>query len=133
MNASATSRTLQYATSYTASESTTLSTATTRPPSMQPLTATEQYWAARALQAETLLAAQEVHQRDIRFLGHEQEMKRQVSFKQLESYQALTECIRQTLLRWPKSTMQNMPRWKGSWFVMFSPGEAMSNIDRFSV
>jgi len=77
---------------------------------MQPLTATEQYWAARALQAETLLAAQEVHQRDIRFLGNEQEMKRQVSFKQLESYQALTECVRQSLLRWLKNTMQNMPR-----------------------
>ncbi|KDR80371.1 hypothetical protein GALMADRAFT_136861 [Galerina marginata CBS 339.88] len=44
---------------------------------MQPLTATEQYWATRALKAEALLAAQETHQKEVRTLGHAQDMKRE--------------------------------------------------------
>jgi len=45
---------------------------------VQPLTAAEQYWATRALKAEALLAAQETHKKEIRNLGHENDMKREV-------------------------------------------------------
>jgi len=44
----------------------------------QPQTAAEQYWAARALKAETLLHAQEVHQKSLKNTLMEQELKRQV-------------------------------------------------------
>lgn len=43
-----------------------------------PRTAAEQYWAARALKAETLLGAQEVHKQEVKALAHVQEEKRQV-------------------------------------------------------
>ncbi|KAJ7121018.1 hypothetical protein C8R44DRAFT_877329 [Mycena epipterygia] len=62
---------------------------TTRPPlqvnppalsetyrALQPRTNTEQYWAARALSAETLLAARLEHQRELRSLSYEEENKR---------------------------------------------------------
>jgi hypothetical protein len=45
---------------------------------VQPLTAAEQYWATRALKAEALLAAQERHKKEVRNLGHENDMKREV-------------------------------------------------------
>ena len=48
------------------------------PTTIQPLTATEQYWATRALKAEALLAAQETHKQEVRNLGHENDMKREV-------------------------------------------------------
>jgi hypothetical protein len=50
------------------------------PTTIQPLTATEQYWATRALKAEALLAAQETHKQEVRNLGHENDMKREVCF-----------------------------------------------------
>jgi hypothetical protein len=49
------------------------------PTTIQPLTAMEQYWATRALKAEALLAAQETHKQEVRNLGHENDMKREVS------------------------------------------------------
>lgn len=49
------------------------------PTTIQPLTATEQYWATRALKAEALLAAQETHRQEVRNLGHENDLKREVS------------------------------------------------------
>lgn len=48
------------------------------PTTIQPLTATEQYWATRALKAEALLVAQETHKQEVRNLGHENDMKREV-------------------------------------------------------
>ncbi|KIM47165.1 hypothetical protein M413DRAFT_64212 [Hebeloma cylindrosporum] len=50
---------------------------------IQPLTATEQYWATRALKAEALLAAQETHKQEVRNLGHENDMKRERELKLL--------------------------------------------------
>jgi len=50
---------------------------------VQPLTAAEQYWATRALKAEALLAAQETHKKEIRNLGHENDMKREWELKLL--------------------------------------------------
>ncbi|KAF8155534.1 hypothetical protein B0H34DRAFT_499275 [Crassisporium funariophilum] len=43
----------------------------------QPLTVTEQYWAARALKAEALLEAQESHKKEVKSLGYAQDMKRE--------------------------------------------------------
>ena len=48
------------------------------PTTIQPLTATEQYWATRALKAEALLVVQETHKQEVRNLGHENDMKREV-------------------------------------------------------
>ncbi|KAJ7076451.1 hypothetical protein B0H15DRAFT_955619 [Mycena belliarum] len=45
-------------------------------PVLQPRTGAEQYWAARALTAETLLAARVEHQRELRSLSFEAECKR---------------------------------------------------------
>lgn len=45
---------------------------------MKPVSATEQYWAARALTAETLLAAREAHQREVRSLAYSEDIKRSV-------------------------------------------------------
>jgi hypothetical protein len=45
----------------------------------QPRTQTEQYWAARALTAETLLAAKSAHQLELREATHGEEEKRKVS------------------------------------------------------
>jgi len=47
-------------------------------PQPHPQTAAEQYWAARALKAETLLHAQEIHQKSLKSTLMEQELKRQV-------------------------------------------------------
>ena len=44
----------------------------------QPLTYSEQYWASRALVAETLLAAREVHHMEIHELTLKEEAKRTV-------------------------------------------------------
>ena len=49
------------------------------PVEIQPLTASEQYWATRALKAEALLSAQESHHREVRSLGFSQDIKRSVS------------------------------------------------------
>jgi hypothetical protein len=46
---------------------------------LQPRTTTEQYWAARALSAETLLVARLEHQRELRSLSYAEETKRAVS------------------------------------------------------
>ncbi|KIK06374.1 hypothetical protein K443DRAFT_674357 [Laccaria amethystina LaAM-08-1] len=46
------------------------------PVEIQPLTASEQYWATRALKAEALLSAQESHHREVRSLGFSQDVKR---------------------------------------------------------
>ncbi|KAJ7768701.1 hypothetical protein DFH07DRAFT_807681 [Mycena maculata] len=43
---------------------------------LQPRTGAEQYWAARALSAETLLAARLEHQRELRSLSYAEEVKR---------------------------------------------------------
>ena len=51
----------------------------TIPVEIQPLTASEQYWATRALKAEALLSAQESHHREVRSLGFSQDVKRSVS------------------------------------------------------
>jgi hypothetical protein len=40
-----------------------------------------QHWAARAIKAEALLAAQAVHREEVRTLGHHQETTRQVQEK----------------------------------------------------
>lgn len=44
----------------------------------KPLTVTEQYWATRALRAETLLAAQDNHRKEFKTIEHVQDMKREV-------------------------------------------------------
>ena len=51
----------------------------TIPVEIQPLTASEQYWATRALKAEALLSAQESHHREVRSLGFSQDVKRSLS------------------------------------------------------
>jgi hypothetical protein len=76
-----------------ASSGTTLSNAVTvRPPlqvnppalsqtyktALQPRTSAEQYWAARALTAETLLSARLEHHRELRSLSYAEETKRAV-------------------------------------------------------
>ncbi|KAJ7481792.1 hypothetical protein FB451DRAFT_137380 [Mycena latifolia] len=43
---------------------------------LQPRTSSEQYWAARALTAETLLSARLEHQRELRSLSYAEESKR---------------------------------------------------------
>lgn len=45
----------------------------------KPLTATEQYWAARALRAEALLQVELQHKQEVRALGDDHDAKRQVS------------------------------------------------------
>jgi hypothetical protein len=42
--------------------------------------AIDHYWVARALKAEALLAAHEVHQKEVRTLGYHQELKREVCY-----------------------------------------------------
>lgn len=44
----------------------------------QPMSTTEQYWAARALRAEALLEAHDVHKKEVQTVGQEHDMKRQV-------------------------------------------------------
>ena len=44
----------------------------------KPLTATEHYWATRALKAEALLAAQDNYKKEFKTLEHAQDMKREV-------------------------------------------------------
>lgn len=44
-----------------------------------PTSSSEQYWAARALSAETLLAAREAHHKELKELLHAEELKRAVS------------------------------------------------------
>ncbi|TFK37998.1 hypothetical protein BDQ12DRAFT_133888 [Crucibulum laeve] len=51
--------------------------------SVQPLTAAEQYWAARALKAEALLSAQEAHHKELRSVAYNQEMKRNYEISKL--------------------------------------------------
>ena len=46
---------------------------------LAPLSPTAQYWAARAISAETLLAVRETHQRELRELLDGEENKRSVS------------------------------------------------------
>ena len=46
---------------------------------MEPLTAREQYWATRALKAEALLEAKELHHREVKSINFSQDMKRSVS------------------------------------------------------
>ncbi|KAH6917870.1 hypothetical protein BKA70DRAFT_1088124 [Coprinopsis sp. MPI-PUGE-AT-0042] len=43
---------------------------------MEPLTAREQYWATRALKAEALLEAKELHHREVKSISFSQDMKR---------------------------------------------------------
>lgn len=45
---------------------------------LQPRTSAEQYWAARALTAETLLSARVEHHRELRSLSYVEETKRAV-------------------------------------------------------
>jgi hypothetical protein len=45
---------------------------------MRPCSPAEQYWAARALTAETLLAAKTDHQRDLREVAYSEDVKRVV-------------------------------------------------------
>jgi hypothetical protein len=50
-----------------------------QPPQPRPLTATEQYWATRALRAEALLEAQHAHKKEVQTMGAAHDMKREVS------------------------------------------------------
>ena len=52
---------------------------------LAPLSPTAQYWAARAISAETLLAVREAHQRELRELLDGEENKRSVSFARVNS------------------------------------------------
>ena len=54
-------------------------TALSFPPSVKPTTTAEQYWAARALTAETLLSARLAHQGELLALSAAEEEKRAVS------------------------------------------------------
>jgi hypothetical protein len=47
----------------------------------QPRTATEQYWAARALTAETLLAAKDTHQLELKETTSAEDAKRKVCYQ----------------------------------------------------
>ncbi|KAF8966621.1 hypothetical protein BDZ97DRAFT_621626 [Flammula alnicola] len=67
------SRTMTIATSI----STATASVSSIPLQPQPLTATEQYWATRALRAEALLEAQETHKKEVRTMGYAQDMKRE--------------------------------------------------------
>jgi len=49
--------------------------------------AIDHYWVARALKAEALLAAQEVHQKEVRTLGYHQDLKREVCHLFIGSYE----------------------------------------------
>ena len=44
----------------------------------KPLTATEHYWATRALKAEALLLAQDNYKKEFKTMEHAQDMKREV-------------------------------------------------------
>lgn len=48
------------------------------PPAVQPVTSTEQYWAARALTAETLLSVRSAHQEELRVISQYGDEKRTV-------------------------------------------------------
>ena len=47
-------------------------------PTVQPVTSTEQYWAARALTAETLLSARSAHEEELRTMAKYVDGKRAV-------------------------------------------------------
>lgn len=53
-------------------------TRTQVPSGAQPVTQTEQYWAARALTAETLLSVRATHQEELRAIAQHGEEKRAV-------------------------------------------------------
>ena len=48
------------------------------PPAVKPVTSTEQYWAARALTAETLLSVRSAHQQELRAMTQYGDEKRTV-------------------------------------------------------
>ncbi|KAF8198999.1 hypothetical protein BJ912DRAFT_685827 [Pholiota molesta] len=48
-----------------------------QPPQPRPLTATEQYWATRALRAEALLEAQHAHKKEVQTMGAAHDMQRE--------------------------------------------------------
>ena len=49
------------------------------------VTATEQYWATRALKAEALLVAQDNHRKEYKTMEHAQDMKREVLSSDVQS------------------------------------------------
>ncbi|EAU89632.1 hypothetical protein CC1G_02521 [Coprinopsis cinerea okayama7 len=51
--------------------------------SLEPLTAKEQYWATRALQAEALLKVKDMHHREVKTMSYSQDMKRSREIQQL--------------------------------------------------
>ena len=51
----------------------------------KPVTATEQYWATRALKAEALLVAQDNHRKEFKTMEHAQDMKREVLSSDVQS------------------------------------------------
>ncbi|KAF9480358.1 hypothetical protein BDN70DRAFT_931823 [Pholiota conissans] len=50
---------------------------TNEPPQPRPMTATEQYWATRALRAEALLEAQHEHKKEVQTMGEAHDIKRE--------------------------------------------------------
>lgn len=72
------SMTMHHATSNTATRQVVSCSAI--PATVETVNATDHYWVARALKAEALLAAQEVHQKEVRTLGYHQELKREVCY-----------------------------------------------------
>jgi hypothetical protein len=90
------------------------------PVEIQPLTASEQYWATRALKAEALLSAQESHHREVRSLGFSQDVKRYVStFLHLLPAFLPNGLNRENWRYWPSSTRKSMRLWRSSSFVHF--------------
>lgn len=51
----------------------------------KPLTATEHYWATRALKAEALLVAQDNYKKEFKIMEHAQDMKREVLSSDVQS------------------------------------------------
>lgn len=79
------SMTMQHATNNTTTHQVVSCSAT--PAIVETVNAIDHYWVARALKAEALLAAQEVHQKEVRALGYHQELKREVCYLFISAYE----------------------------------------------
>ena len=96
-------------------------------PSIEPRSAAEQYWAARALTAETLLSARLTHHEELRSAVYLHDVKRSVSpcnirlclpcAKEGTSRRVVDMIRRGTLLRCQRYTRRCRLKWRDSWLV----------------
>ncbi len=123
--AALTSMTMQYATTSHCNPQTTVQrtqmAATVTAEEFQPQTPNEHYWAARASKAEALLTAQEAHRKEVKTLGHYQELKREVLsiIIGLERQNLILYYVGAfysvSLVCWQRGIRKNMPYWRDSW------------------